>query len=64
MKHAVIIGILTVLILALLFAIKAFAFVFVAIFQYGLLALGTACALYLWWTLSRKSKKKKQDENN
>jgi len=63
MKHAVIIGVLTVLILALLFAIKAFAFVFVAIFQYGLLALGTACALYLWWTISRKNKKK-QNENN
>lgn len=58
MKHAAILGIMTVVILALLIAIKVFAYVFIGMLYYGMFAFVIAVVFYVWWLSKRKKKNK------
>lgn len=58
MKQTIIIGVITVVILALLFAVKAFTFVFVTVLHYGIYALILALLIYV----VVKTFKRKDDE--
>lgn len=62
MKHAIIIALLAIVVLAIILGLQAFVFVFATVFRFGLIAVVIAALLYLLW-LARSSKKndKKQD---
>jgi hypothetical protein len=59
MKHAIIIGLLAILVLAIILGLQAFAWVFTTVIHYGLIALVIAVILYLYFKL-RGNKKDKQ----
>jgi hypothetical protein len=53
MKRTVILALLTIAILALILAVKAFVWVFATIFEYGILALIIACLLMIAWKVEK-----------
>lgn len=63
MKHALIIGLLTIVIAAILMATQAFVWVFTTIIHYGLISLVIAAVVYLYFW-SRSKRKKKENGSN